>query len=78
MPANPSKPEQECSIYIDKVLMKTLKETPDGMPLKELIRQTKLLYPVSIGYIKRWIIEYYVELDYVRLEEDVLVYNEKA
>ena len=44
-----------------------------GIHQKELERQALLLFPVSKTMVKKFIQEYYIDLEYVKLSGDILI-----
>ena len=78
MVVNPYKDEMMACKFIDRSLTKDLKNIPEGMPMNEIILQVKLLYPVSRGFVEKWVKEMYIDLKLVEYDDltTVIKYKE--
>lgn len=72
MPSNPEKEKYLARKFIDKVLMKELPNLDNGIPFKELIRQTIVQFAVPPLSITKFIHEYYEDLGYIRIEDNII------
>ena len=63
--------EMECRKNLDKVLMTALPSIGELL-LTDVIREAVLQYPVSPGFVRRFIMDFYVDAGVVKLQDDVL------
>lgn len=76
MPTNIEIQNKKCREYIATRIM-SLQELPEGMTMSKLIRETTLSFPVSSGFVKRFVQECFIEDEIVVLKENVLFFNNK-
>lgn len=77
MPTNIEIQNKKCREYIAGRLL-ALKDLPEGMTMSTLIRDTTLTFPVSSGFVKRFVQECFIDDKIVRLVDGVLFYNIKG
>lgn len=55
--------------FVDNILMKELKNFPDGIKFQEIIRQTILNFEIDELYIEEFIKKFYIEAGYIILKD---------
>lgn len=71
MPSNPNKEDYSARREIDLIITRTLPKEK-VLLYSDLVRQISLTYAVSVGSIKRFIEEFYIEPGHIKLEDGFL------